>query len=105
MALMTHVLERMETAQAPSINLPRGEDPIVVAGFPSLRKAAEILGVSAAALSRRPDLEYEPRGREKRVRPRAVLNLASYYRKRSLYEVASDLVDFAVEQEPRSVRF
>ena len=78
-------------------------DPRLLDAFPTLRKAAWMIGVSPAALSRRTDLPVEPRGREKRFPPDLVLTLARYYRKRSEYEVASDLIDHAVAFAPEFV--
>jgi hypothetical protein len=76
--------------------------PEKLAGFPTLRKTAELIGVDPATLSRRKDVadRIERRGRESLFPPTLVLELASYYRKRRLSAVASDLTDLAVEQAP-----
>lgn len=70
--------------------------------YPSLRKAAAILNVDPASLSRRQDVKERviKRGREHLLPPDLVLELASYYRKRRLSAVASDLLDIAVENAP-----
>lgn len=70
--------------------------------YPSLRKAAAILNVDPASLSRRQDVKERAikRGRERLLSPDLVLELASYYRKRRLSAVASDLLDIAVENAP-----
>lgn len=67
--------------------------------YPSLRKAALILKVDPASLSRREDVKERSikRGREHLLAPDLVLELAGYYRKRRLSAVASDLLDLAVE--------
>lgn len=65
-------------------------------GYPTLSTAAKILGVSASTLSRRDDVQTESRGeRDKVVRPAELLRLALVYRKRSLNEVAADLLAHA----------
>lgn len=64
--------------------------------YPTLRRAAKMIGVSASSLSRRP-LAVERAGREKRLAPSTVLELAAYYRKRDEYEVGGALVEYALE--------
>lgn len=62
-------------------------------GYPTLSGAAKMLGISTSTLSRRPDLVTEARGaRDKVLRPAEVMRLAVVYRKRSLNEVAADLL-------------
>lgn len=62
--------------------------------YPNIRTAAEIIGVSASTLSRRADLFAERRGERDRVLPATeVLRLAAIFRKRSLNDVAQDLID------------
>ena len=64
--------------------------------YPNLRAAARMIGVSASTLSRRSDLNAEPRGERDRVVPATeLLRLAAVYRQRSLNDVAQDLVDYA----------
>lgn len=65
-------------------------------GYPTLRQAAKMIGVTASSLSRR-SLPFEQVGREKRLSPRQVLELAAYYRKRDKYEVGAALVEYALE--------
>lgn len=66
--------------------------------YPTLTQAAALLGVSASTLSRREDLTWEQMGeRDKRVPAAEVLRLASIYRKRSINEVAADLVNYTRE--------
>jgi len=63
---------------------------------PNIRTAAEMLGVSASTLSRRPDLASERRGeRDVVLAPAEVLRLGAIYRKRSLNDIAQNLLDHA----------
>jgi len=63
---------------------------------PNIRAAAEMLGVSASTLSRRQDLASERRGeRDIVLAPAEVLRLGGIYRKRSLNDVAQDLLEHA----------
>jgi hypothetical protein len=72
---------------------------------PNLRAAAEMLGVSASTLSRRADLAREQRGeRDVVLAPGEVLRLGAIYRKRSLNELAQDLIDHAEELGPEERR-
>lgn len=64
--------------------------------FPNIRAAALMLSVAPSTLSRREDLQSERRGERDRVLPPTeVLRLAAIYRKRSLNDVAQDLVEHA----------
>jgi hypothetical protein len=64
--------------------------------YPNIRAAAEMLGIAASTLSRRDDLAAESRGERDRVLSAIeVLRLAAIYRKRSLNDVAQDLIDHA----------
>jgi len=55
-----------------------------------------MLGVAASTLTRRNDLSSERRGERDRVlAPAEVLRLGAIYRKRSLDEVAKDLIEHA----------
>ena len=66
--------------------------------YPNIRAAAEMLGVSASTLSRREDAISERRGeRDVVLAPAEVLRLGAIYRKRSLNDVAQDLIDHANE--------
>ena len=69
--------------------------------YPNIRAAAKIIDVSASTLSRRADLVAERRGERDRVLPATeVLRLAAVYRKRSLNDVAQDLINHAAETSP-----
>lgn len=98
LSFVTAMPSLQEWASAPT----RDEAPEKLAAFPSLRRAAEIIGVDPATLSRRKDIvdRIEPRGRERLFPPALTLELAAYYRKRRLTAVASDLIDLAVEDAP-----
>ena len=77
---------------------------ISLLAYPTLTEAARLLGVSASTLSRRDDLVVERMGeRDKRVPAGEVMRLASVYRKRSLGEVAADLIGRARESSPQYV--
>lgn len=62
-----------------------------------------MLGVTVSSLSRRPDLGAERVGRERRLPPLKVMELAAYYRRRSEYEVAGSLLDYALKHAPAVV--
>lgn len=69
---------------------------IPLIAYPTLTEAAGLLGVSASTLSRRSDLEFERMGeRDKRLPASEVMRLAGIYRKRSLGEVAVELIAYA----------
>jgi DNA-binding transcriptional regulator YdaS (Cro superfamily) len=64
--------------------------------YPNISAAAVMLGVSPATLSRRKDVHRLPRGeRDVVIAPAEVLRLATIYRKRSLNDVAQQLLDHA----------
>lgn len=66
---------------------------------PNTRAAAKMLGIAPSTLSRRGDLSTERRGERDRVlAPGEVLRLATVYRKRSLNDVARDLIELAREE-------
>ena len=68
---------------------------------PNIRAAAQMLGVAPSTLSRRDDLATERRGeRDLVLAPGEMLRLAAVYRKRSLNDVAQELVDLARESSP-----
>jgi hypothetical protein len=55
-----------------------------------------MLGVATSTLSRRTDLSSEARGeRDQVLAPQEVMRLAAIYRKRSLNDIAQDLIDHA----------
>jgi hypothetical protein len=69
--------------------------------YPNIRAAAQILGVSASTLSRRADRSVERRGERDRVlAPAEVLRLGVIFRKRSLNDVAHDLLEHARAASP-----
>jgi hypothetical protein len=75
---------------------------ISLLAYPTLTEAARLLGVSASTLSRRNDLVVERMGeRDKRVPAGEVMRLAVVYRKRSLGEVAADLIARARAHSPQ----
>jgi len=75
---------------------------ISLLAYPTLTEAARLLGVSASTLSRRNDLVVERMGeRDKRIPAGEVMRLAVVYRKRSLGEVAADLIGHARESSPQ----
>jgi len=77
---------------------------ISLLAYPTLTEAARLLDVSASTLSRRDDLVVERMGeRDKRVPAGEVMRLAAVYRKRSLGEVAADLIGRARERSPQYV--
>jgi hypothetical protein len=64
--------------------------------YPNVTRAAAMLGVAPSTLTRRDDLVTERRGeRDVVLAPAEVMRLASIYRKRSLHEVAQELIDHA----------
>jgi hypothetical protein len=69
---------------------------IPLIAYPTLTEAAGLLGVSASTLSRRSDLAFERMGeRDKRIPAGELMRLAGVYRKRSLGEVAAELIAYA----------
>jgi hypothetical protein len=77
------------------IDRRRPEHPSLRA-YPNIRAAARMLSVAPSTLSRRVDLRSERRGERDRVLPPSeVLRLATIYRKRSLNDVAQDLIEHA----------
>jgi hypothetical protein len=76
--------------------------PGLLAAYPTLRQAARMIGVHASSLCRR-ELPVEHAGREARLAPRLVLELAAHYRRRDEYEVGGALVDYALAHAPDQV--
>jgi hypothetical protein len=74
----------------------------LLAAYPTLRQAARMIGVHASSLSRR-ELPVEHAGREARLSPRLVLELAAHYRRQDEYEVGGALVDYALAHAPDHV--
>jgi hypothetical protein len=83
------------------MGLPRLERTKSLRAHPNIKTAARIIGVSPSTISRRNDLSIEERGeREKVLSPTTVMTLAVRYRKRSLNEVATELITYARERAP-----
>jgi hypothetical protein len=83
------------------MGLPRLERTKSLRAHPNIKTAARIIGVSPSTISRRADLTTEGRGeRDKVLSPTTVMELAVRYRKRSLNEVAIELITYAREQAP-----
>jgi DNA-binding transcriptional regulator YdaS (Cro superfamily) len=79
---------------------PLLDTPLIA--YPTLTEAARLLAVSASTLSRRDDLRAERMGeRDRRLPAGEVMRLAALYRKRSLNEVAADVVDYAAQHAPK----
>jgi hypothetical protein len=69
--------------------------------YPTLRDAAVMVGVTAPTLSRLPDLHYiQAGGRDHRVPANEVLRLTQHFRRRSLEEVAFQLIAYCKEHAP-----
>lgn len=74
---------------------------IPLGAYPTLTQAAQMLGVSGSTLSRRKDLQAERMGeRDRRIPAAEVMRLAAIYRKRSLNDVAADLIDYVQQHAP-----
>ena len=71
-----------------------------IEAYPSLRGAAKLIGVSAATLSRRTDVERVRAGREQRIPAAEVVRLAGFYRRQAPSRVAAQLVQLAVSVDP-----
>jgi hypothetical protein len=68
--------------------------------YPSLREAAELIGVSASTLSRRDDLVRVPAGREQRIPAAEVLRLVDVYKNVPVGRVAALLVERGQRHDP-----
>jgi hypothetical protein len=77
-----------------------GEDARPIEAYPSLRSAAKLVGVTAATLSRREDVERVRAGREQRIPAAEVVRLAGFYRRRPPSRVAAELVERAIRVDP-----
>lgn len=86
--------------------MPRGADGThSLQAYPNIRAAASILGVAPSTLSRRADLHAEARGERDRVLPASeILRLAAVFRKRSLNDVAYDVLEHARAAAPDEVQ-
>lgn len=80
--------------------LHTGDDPRPIEAYPSLRSAAKLVGVTAATLSRRKDVERVRAGREQRIPAAEVVRLAGFYRRRPPSRVAAELVERAIRVDP-----
>lgn len=77
--------------------------PESLEAYPNISAAAEMLGVSASTISRRPDLRADARGERDRVlTPGEVLRLCRIFRKRSINDVAQALLDHAAQFGPEA---
>lgn len=74
-----------------------------IPAYPSMRAAAEMVGVAASTLQRRSDITSIPCGRERRLSPTTVLQLTAHYQNRSVLEAAHDLVAYAHAHAPNLV--
>lgn len=92
----TRTISKPSTAATPPTPL---NTELQVEGYPSLRRAAELVGVSASTLSRRHEIERIDAGRETRVPAAEVMRLAAFYRKRRLSRVAAELVEYAAASD------
>lgn len=80
------------------MNSPETEHGASLLAYPNLRTVARILDVAPSTLTRRQDLQIQRRGdRDQVLAAGEVMRLAAIYRKRSLNDVAADLIDLAVE--------
>jgi hypothetical protein len=70
--------------------------------YPNLTQAAAMLGVKPPVLSRRPKLDFIRAGREHRIPAAEVLRLTQYFRRRSVDEVAFDLVVYCQAHAPQA---
>jgi hypothetical protein len=69
--------------------------------YPTLTDAAEMVGVAPPTLSRLPDLVYiSAGGRDHRIPATEVLRLARHFRRRSVDDVAFDLVAYCEAHAP-----
>jgi hypothetical protein len=74
---------------------------VTAVAYPTLSEAATMVGVRPATLSRLPDLEYiKAGGRDHRIPAVEVIRLAQHYRRRSIDEVAFDLVAYTQAHAP-----
>lgn len=63
--------------------------------WPNQRETAEMLGISESTLSRRTDLDFETAGHARHYRPTTILQAGAIYKRRSLNELAAELIAFA----------
>ncbi len=78
-----------------------GPPSVTSMAYPTLTDAAAIVGVAPPTLSRLPDLVYiRAGGRDHRIPATEVLRLARHFRRRSIDEVAFDLVAYCEAHAP-----
>ena len=90
-SLVSPAVPDVQTARGPLVF-----DARPVEGYPSLRAAAVMIGITPSALSRLADIERVPAGREQRIPAAEVVRLAGRYRRRSPNRVAAELVERAI---------
>jgi hypothetical protein len=84
-----------ESQRAEGHLVPQVESTSPLRLWPSLRRAAALLNINPATLSRRRP-SVEPYGQERRISPTLVLELGDrYYRRREIGELAAALVEQA----------
>jgi hypothetical protein len=71
-------------------------------GWPTLRKAAKMLGVNVSTLSRR-KIPTQAVGKQYRVSPSVLLAEAAYHGRRPLDEVGHDLIEHTRREAPELV--
>jgi hypothetical protein len=80
------------------MDTPETEHGASLLAYPNLRSVARILALAPSTLSRRQDLRIQRRGdRDQVLAAGEVMRLAAIYRKRSLNDVAADLIELAIE--------
>ena len=87
----------MEASTATDLDIP------IAVAYPSQRETAKILRVSESSLSRsKADVAeaFHVGDRGRRYSPRMILELAAHHRKRSLNEIAGDIVAYASAHAP-----
>ena len=78
-----------------------GPSSVTPVAYPTLTDAAEMVGVAPPTLSRLPDLVYiRAGGRDHRIPAAEVLRLTRHFRRRSIDEVAFDLVAYSETHAP-----
>jgi hypothetical protein len=82
----------------------RHEPSVLPVAYPTLREAAAMIGVTPPTLSRLPDLRFlAAGGRDHRVPAAEILRLTRHFGRRSLDEVAFQLVDYCKAHAPRDM--
>jgi hypothetical protein len=82
---------------------PAGTLPATV--YPTLSEAAEMIGVTASTLSRKPGLGFITAGdRDHRIPGAEVIRWAEHFKRRAVDEVAFDVVAYARRRAPKYVK-